>query len=125
MARHNAAVYGVGDRIDFRHGDITSPTVLETLPVDIETIWIDPPWGSSFGDYKRHQNLELGDLTLSEATLPKLVSRLPGSEVAIRVPFNFDVTTLEQPGVDILEFKKKAKTYFYVLRMTRDALVDI
>ncbi len=39
-ARHNARVYGVADRIDFRHGDAAA-----LLPsIDAELCFVDPPW---------------------------------------------------------------------------------
>lgn len=42
MARHNAAIYGVEDRIEFIHGDVF--TVLPGLPKP-DVLFMSPPWG--------------------------------------------------------------------------------
>lgn len=41
MARHNAAIYGVADRIEFIVGDFL--TLADSLKADI--IFLSPPWG--------------------------------------------------------------------------------
>lgn len=41
LARHNAAVYGVADRIEFVHGDFTS--LAPRLRADV--VFLSPPWG--------------------------------------------------------------------------------
>lgn len=41
MAEHNAAVYGVAERIEFWHGDVFE--VAKELQVD--AVFISPPWG--------------------------------------------------------------------------------
>jgi len=39
MARHNAALYGVANRIDFRHSDARK------IEVESDLLFLDPPWG--------------------------------------------------------------------------------
>lgn len=41
MARHNAAIYGVADRIEFIVGDFLQ--LSETLRADV--VFLSPPWG--------------------------------------------------------------------------------
>mmetsp|Transcript_11360 Transcript_11360/g.22202 ORF Transcript_11360/g.22202 Transcript_11360/m.22202 type:complete len:480 (+) Transcript_11360:63-1502(+) len=46
MARHNARVYGVDDRIEFIHGDALQILhMLERENVPVDAIFISPPWG--------------------------------------------------------------------------------
>jgi hypothetical protein len=40
MAEHNARIYGVADRIAFRHGDSRD------AEVDADLLFLDPPWGA-------------------------------------------------------------------------------
>ena len=51
LARHNAEVYGVQDYIDFVCGDIF--TVLPSLKVPPDVIFLSPPWGGV--DYVEHR----------------------------------------------------------------------
>lgn len=41
MAKHNAAIYGVADRIEFIVGDFL--TLADSLKADV--IFLSPPWG--------------------------------------------------------------------------------
>lgn len=41
MAKHNAAVYGVQDRIEFIVGDFVA--LADTLKADV--VFLSPPWG--------------------------------------------------------------------------------
>lgn len=41
MAKHNAAIYGVADRIEFIIGDFL--TLADSLKADV--IFLSPPWG--------------------------------------------------------------------------------
>lgn len=41
MAKHNAAIYGVEDRIEFIVGDYIK--LVDTLQAD--TVFLSPPWG--------------------------------------------------------------------------------
>lgn len=44
MARHNATIYGVADRIQFIHGDVF--TVLpELIDEEVDLVFMSPPWG--------------------------------------------------------------------------------
>ena len=40
MARWNARVYGVADRIDFRHGDFFEAA----LSLEADSVFVSPPW---------------------------------------------------------------------------------
>ena len=44
MARHNASLYGVGDRIEFIQGDARN--LIREMKADI--LFIDPPWGRDY-----------------------------------------------------------------------------
>jgi hypothetical protein len=85
MARHNAALYGVAERIRFIKGD-----ALEIVPrVEADLLFIDPPWGV---DYDKRR-VELADLPLLSSLLAQ---RARFARVWIKVPPSFDPTTL--PG---------------------------
>jgi hypothetical protein len=85
MARHNAGLYGVAERIHFLAGD-----ALEIVPrLDADLLFIDPPWGA---DYDKRR-VELADLPLLSSLL---VHRARFARVWIKVPPSFDPKTL--PG---------------------------
>lgn len=44
MARHNATIYGVVDRIQFIHGDVFT-VMPELADEDIDLVFMSPPWG--------------------------------------------------------------------------------
>jgi trimethylguanosine synthase len=87
MAAHNASVYGVADRIDFREADAIE--VVPTLRFD--AIVIDPPWGGR--DYDR------GRVTLADLPMP-IAPLLASDRVVIKLPRSFDASTLP-PGFEI------------------------
>lgn len=82
MAAHNAAVYGVADRIDFRVGDALA--IVPTLRFD--ALVIDPPWGGR--DYDRAR-VALDDLAMPIAPLLELAPC-----VVLKLPRSFDLATL-------------------------------
>jgi hypothetical protein len=87
MAKHNARLYGVADRIDFLEGDARD---LVTVARG-EILFVDPPWGA---DWDRART-RLSDLPL----LADLVARAPrttAGELWAKVPPSFEVATL--PG---------------------------
>lgn len=88
MAVHNAEIYGVRDRIDFRHGDALA--IVATLAFD--ALVIDPPWGGREYDRER---VTLEDLAMS--IRPFLSLRQP---IVLKLPRSFDVGTLP-PGFTI------------------------
>lgn len=89
MARHNAALYGVVDRIEFIVGDAR-----RLLPeLDADLLFIDPPWG---GRYSKDR-VVLEDLQPC-AELLECGKHL--SERWIKVPPSFDPATLPNAEVE-------------------------
>lgn len=88
MAAHNASLYGVRDRIEFRVGD-----ALELVPqLAFDALVIDPPWGG--------RNYDRARITLDELGMvlaPLLALDRP---IVLKLPRSFDVTTLP-PGFEI------------------------
>lgn len=87
MARHNARIYGVADRIDFVRGDVVEAA--GALAADL--LVLDPPWGGRGYDRER---VTLGDLGLDVASA---LARFRG-RVVLKLPRSFDPSTL--PGED-------------------------
>jgi len=83
MARHNAALYGVADRIEFRWGDARA--LVPALRGDL--LVLDPPWGGR--DYDRGR-VGLGDLPLD---IRPLLEAFEGA-VVLKLPRSFDVAEL-------------------------------
>jgi hypothetical protein len=91
MARHNAMLYGVADRIEFIVGDACR--LLPELNSDL--LFIDPPWG---GRYSK-ERVRLEDLPPC-AELLERGGHL--SEHWIKVPPSFDPSTV--PGAEVEAF---------------------
>ncbi|MCB9598360.1 MAG: methyltransferase [Sandaracinaceae bacterium] len=83
MARHNAAIYGVEDRIELVHGDAAA--VVRERAAD--ALVLDPPWGGREYDRER---VALGDLGMDVAAT---VEAFEG-RVLLKLPRSFDPTTL-------------------------------
>lgn len=84
LARHNAAVYGVQDRIRFIAGDAEQR--IGELAADL---WfVDPPWGTH-----ARKRMEVSDAPLLAALLAR---RPSGVELWAKVPASFAVDTV--PG---------------------------
>lgn len=83
MARHNARIYGVADRIEFVHGDI----VEEAGRLNADLLVLDPPWGGRGYDRER---MTLDDLGLD---LASVLARFRGP-VVLKLPRSFDPSTL-------------------------------
>ncbi|HEX7481736.1 MAG TPA: methyltransferase domain-containing protein [Polyangiales bacterium] len=83
LARHNAAVYGVSERIRFVHGDALAVAADE--PADV--LFVDPPWGKGYD----HVRTTVADLPLLEQLLPL---RQRFAELWAKVPPSFDPGTL-------------------------------
>lgn len=83
MARHNAAIYGVADRIEWVEGDVLE--VLASRRADV--LVLDPPWGGRGYDRAR---VALADLGLDVAAA---LARFDG-EVLLKLPRSFDPSTL-------------------------------
>ncbi|KAJ0410685.1 hypothetical protein ATCC90586_008270 [Pythium insidiosum] len=98
MAQHNAAIYGVADRIEWILGDATQ--ILPTLQADV--VFLSPPWGGV--NYNRtHFRLEemkIGDVSgidlfkMARNLTPNIVYYLPkttpASELEALLPFAGD-----------------------------------
>jgi trimethylguanosine synthase len=84
MARHNAGIYGVADKIEFRAGDAVH--MLSELDADL--LFVDPPWGR---DWDRERT-QLADVPLLE----RLLAQREGRRLWAKLPASFDVSQL--PG---------------------------
>jgi SAM-dependent methyltransferase len=82
MARHNAALYGVDQRIAFVAGDAASLTPR----LSAELLFVDPPWGKA---YDKHR-VVLGDLPLLASLLSH---RSRFGRLWAKVPASFDPTS--------------------------------
>ena len=126
MARHNARLYGVAEKIEFRTQDITRPETLKALPHDIDTLWIDPPWGKTINDYRDRPIVRLEDLALGDTDLRDLASKIDSKEVLFRVPRNFDIGIFAD--VDCPKFKFASsdnQPIWFYLRMTKDQFIAL
>lgn len=121
MARHNAAVYGVSGQIDFRTADITDDSTFQNLPDQIDTVFMDPPWGTGPGEYIRHKRKYLSDLSLAGMDLREIVRMLPCNEVLMRFPPNFDFDIFKKiTGDKIALTTKTGYLHFYILRTRKE-----
>jgi 16S rRNA G966 N2-methylase RsmD len=85
MARHNAKIYGVAERIEFIHGD--SNEVIQSHTPDL--IIADPPWGGR--NWNRDKtNLQSLGMELSTIMMSQC-------EVILKLPLSFDISCL--PGL--------------------------
>ena len=94
-ARHNAAIYGVEDRIEFVIGDF-----MELLPqLKADVVFLSPPWGGP--DYASAEVFDIRSMiTLDGAKLFEQTKRITGN-IAYFMPRNADVeqlTALAGPG---------------------------
>ncbi len=85
LARHNAGIYQVNDRIRFIHGDAVRLVREHARPDAI--LFVDPPWGT---DWNR-ERFGLGDLPLLASLLP-LASRY--AALWAKVPPSFSTAQL-------------------------------
>jgi len=93
LARHNAGLYGVRDRIRFVHGDAI--VLVPTFADPSALLFIDPPWGP---DYDR-RSCGLDSLPLLAALLPLAyeggaLGRPRFGRLWIKLPPSFDTGTL-------------------------------
>lgn len=96
MARHNLKLYNVADKVESVVADITSEKMLSRLAQQqIDTVWIDPPWGDGPRQYQKKPLIRLEDLALSGLDLRSLVEKINCQEVVMRFPFNFDFEVLK------------------------------
>lgn len=96
MAKHNAKVYGVADRILFAQAD--ARTMLPAIRVD--AIYLDPPWGDRRA--AERPRFGLSDFHPSAVDLlPAALAAAPN--VALAVPPNFDFRELQAFQPDLVE----------------------
>jgi trimethylguanosine synthase len=126
MARHNAGIYGVAERIDFRNADITATATLQSLPEDIDTLSLDPPWGDGPGDYQRRQLTYLEDLQLAGMDLRLLTENIACREVMMRLPPNFDIGIFRQArGEKIAYVTREGYLHWYYIRLPKQEFISI
>ena len=89
MARHNAKLYGVADRIEFIIGD--ARTIISKHPADL--IFIDPPWGERYNKVR----VALSDLPPCQELLESSI-HIP--KKWLKVPPSFDPSTLPTYSVE-------------------------
>jgi len=89
MAKHNAEIYGVKDKIEFICGDI-----FETLhKVSAAAIFLDPPWGGV--DYSKLEEFKLKDFNPDgNKLLEESFKRY--QEIILRVPRQFVLAELDR-----------------------------
>jgi SAM-dependent methyltransferase len=82
LARHNATIYGVADRIRFVRAD----AILQVPGLEADVLFIDPPWGVEWD----RARTDLSSVPLLGALLP--LARAAGTYGAIwaKVPPSFD-----------------------------------
>lgn len=101
MARNNARVYGVADRITFIHGDF-----FDVAPsVQADAVNLDPPWGGP--KYRNRKLFSLDDFTPSGHVLLDYCLK-HFSEVMFRVPRNFDESELSVYGKNYTLYEDKS-----------------
>ena len=126
MARHNAQLYGVVDKIEFRTQDITTPEALQSLPRHIDTLWIDPPWGKTANEYRSMPIIHLRDLDLDGVDLRELASQIDCKDVLFRIPRNFDVGIFADTDCGKFKFAaSKGQIIWLYLHMTKQQFLDL
>nr|XP_026693222.1 trimethylguanosine synthase isoform X1 [Ciona intestinalis] len=86
-AKHNAAIYGVEDRIDFICGSFFD--IAPTLKADI--VFLSPPWGGpEYTNCETYSIAEMGDFGTKAFTLAKNIS----DNIAFFLPRNSNVDEL-------------------------------
>lgn len=102
-AQHNAALYGVEERIKFINTSAVD-FAKEAKPTDV--VFLDPPWGNAPGAYKKSLLIRLENMSLNGTDLRSLVEKIECKNVVIKVPSNFDFSSLN--GIsdkDISEYR--------------------
>lgn len=112
MARHNARVYGVEDRIRFLTADITAESTLDALPRDLDVVHLDPPWGTGPGEYQTRRVIRMEDLDLAGMDLRALVRMMPCRSVSLRIPKNFDLDSLQGVTGRLIPYRNKGGGIF-------------
>lgn len=95
VAKNNAKVYGVQNKIKFIHGNFFK----EAPKIKADAIYIDPQWGGP--EYKNLKKFKLKNFSPNGKKILRLAFKY-FPEVIIRIPTNFDLRELK-------EFQKKYK----------------
>lgn len=92
LARHNAGIYGVADRVRFVRGD----ALLEVPRRSADVLFVDPPWGVEWD----RTRTDLSSVPLLAALLP--LARATGTYGAIwaKVPPSFDPSEWPEAQVE-------------------------
>lgn len=88
MARHNARVYGVDERIEFIHGDFGQ--IAHRLKADV--VYMSPPWGGP--EYMSMEVYDLGQMPVYNAKKWVELARLVTKNIVCFLPRNCDPTEL-------------------------------
>jgi len=91
MARHNATLFGVADRIEFMAGDALS--LLPTIAAD--SIFLAPPWGGP--EYARRPRFTMDCFTPSGRAILEAASR-PDMALVMQVPRTFELEEFRRLG---------------------------
>ncbi|HKX55678.1 MAG TPA: hypothetical protein VJN01_06240, partial [Xanthomonadales bacterium] len=92
----------------------------------IHTVFLDPPWGRGPGDYLKRGSTRLEDLMLAGLDLRELLSRLPGAEVMMRLPPNFDIRIfLGVPAEKLAYVTRTGMLHWYFIRMSRAGFIAL
>ena len=119
MARHNAAIYGVADRIDFVAADAIG--LLPTLKAD--AVFLSPPWGGpDYGDDFDVAAIRVGGvdgvglLALALAAAPRVAYYLPRTTSAAAIAAAAARAGAARGGIRVeahyLNHRLKAKTAY-------------
>jgi len=91
MARHNAKIYGVDEKIEFISGDF----FIEAPKIKAEGVFLDPSWGGP--DHENLKSFKLSDFRPDGNDVLKLAFQ-NFSKVALKIPDNFDISELAKFG---------------------------
>ena len=112
MAKNNARVYGVENKIEFILGDF----FVEAPNVKADVVYLDPPWGGP--EYKSLEKFKLENFSPNGHQILDLAFKY-FPEVVLRIPRNFDLDELNkfdrefEVVDDYLEDKLVTKTVYF------------
>lgn len=123
MAKHNAAIYGVADNIEFLQGDVTIlyDNLYDNLSFD--ALNLDPPWGGP--EYSKKSTFGWSDF--SPNPLPLIKKAINAHiNIAVGLPSNFSQSSLlELPGnIYIKEAHDKTRVLFKTMYFPPPILYD-
>jgi len=92
IARHNAAVYGVADRISFLQGDFLE--LAGQLKADV--VFLSPPWGGPKHDYVKEDGFDLTSMIEPDGERVWAAAKAITSNLAYMVPRNTPTRQLKE-----------------------------